>query len=320
MNPSSMQKLDAEADQLIQSQQTDGATPPAEPTSDVQPGAEAQTEQVEQNTDQGVVAQETAADDQTQNSGEINRLIAELEKSEQRYKSLMGMINKRDSENDSLRQLVAQLTQKLDSLPKAEPAPTKKSLVTDDDIKEYGVDMIDVVRRTAREIVEDELSKLKGSVAGDLRNLTEQVDSVAHATADTLQSRFHDALTGKVANWESINLDPKFVSYLQENDWLEGLNKAYAAGDLENTAKFFLRYTAQMAPVPTAPTSNVDQFVAPGKSKAAPPPQADGGRHWTPADINKLYDDQSRGKISEAEFNKLEADLFKAQREGRFAA
>lgn len=321
MNPSRMQKLDAEADQLIQGQHTEEGVPLAEPAVDAQPGAQAQTEQVEPNTDQGVPATEPAADIQTQDTGEIDRLTAELEKSEQRYKSLMGMINKRDSENDSLRQLVAQLTQKIDALSKPEQAPAKTQLVTDDDIKEFGVDMIDVVRRTAREIVEAELGKLKGSVAGDIKQLTEQVNTVADVTVKTAQERFNDALTGQVADWESINIDPKFIAYLQENDWLEGLNAAYAAGDLANTAKFFLRYKSSLAPVaPPAPAAKPDAFVAPGKSRSTPPPQSDGGRQWTPADINKLYDDQSRGKISEAEFNKLEADLFKAQREGRFAA
>jgi hypothetical protein len=41
---------------------------------------------------------------------------------------------------------------------------------------------------------------------------------------------------------------------------------------------------------------------------------------WTRPEIAKLYDDKMAGRISQAEFDKLEADIFKAQRENRIAA
>lgn len=319
MNPSKLAEMEAEADRVIQDLHTANNAEPV-----VESEAANTPELVQPIDDQGVSDAKTIADSSA-NNGELDKLREELSTSEQRYRTLTGMIEARNRENDSLRALVAQLTQSVEQLKaSAQTQPAAAPLVSSADEEAFGGDLIDVMRRVAQETAAKELAKLKGEVGANIEQLNRQVNTVAEATVTSAVERFESKLDSAVPNWREINLEPGFTAWLNEYGMLEPLNAAYSNMDLAKTAKFFngyLKFTgaARTAPVKPTTAASAANFVAPGKSKATPAPaDTPTGKIWTAADINRLYEDHRTGRLTPEKFQSLEADLFKAQSEGRF--
>jgi len=119
----------------------------------------------------------------------------QLERAEQRYKTLQGMFNKEQSKSRediaALTEQVKQLTEQLTEVPSAEDkaldaaAATTDPLVTDKDVDDYGADMVDLVRRAATEVVQQSLS---GPIAALEQRLTEITDQMGGVTATQRQS------------------------------------------------------------------------------------------------------------------------------------
>jgi hypothetical protein len=266
------------------------------------------------------------SDDQGANP-QIDAQLAELKKqaetADQRWRVLQGMIDKKDSEIESLRVLLAQLSTAQQQAPAPEQA--RPSGVTQADIQEYGTDLIDLIGRKAAEIVEgrlapflEQISSLKGSIG-----------EVAQTSVRSAQHQFEATMNTVVPDWRQLNNDPAFLAWLNQTapftteTKLDLLRKAAQALDAEKAAEFFNAYKKEQPP-PEQPAAapSPAKHVAPGRSQAPASrvDNASGKRMWTRPEIAKLYDDKMAGKISQAEFDKLEADIFKAQRENRIAA
>lgn len=243
-------------------------------------------------------------------TAEVARLTDELSKANQRYSTLQGMLNARNEDIKDLRLVIANLN--------ANPAPTPepKPLVTEKDVEDYGQDMIDLIARVA-----------KREVAPLIDTVQSSVDTVATVASTTAEAQFENALTRAVPDWEAINDDPNFVVWLGKYN-RQALNAAYQAMDLEGTAQFFTDYKKLTAPpvapepvaaVVVAPVDKLEHLAAPAKTKnAGAPLDENKGRIWKAADVTKLYQDFNAKRITHAEFDKLEADLFKAQGDGRY--
>ena len=241
--------------------------------------------------------------------GELAALRSELDKSEHRYSTLQGMLEARNQDMDNLRAIVASLSAA--QAEKDQPEP----VITDKDKETFGADVIDLITRVSQHQMKSMLSGVEGRV--------EKVAQVATATAT---GRFDSELRSRVPDWETVNVMPEFIAWLGKYN-VKALNEAYSAFDLHGTAKFFEDYKKLYGPAPVAPSAativpdKLAHLAAPAKGKVVPINQ-DGpkGKIWTSKDMNKLYDDLERRRITKTEFDKLEADLFKAQREGRIAA
>lgn len=270
----------------------------------------------------------------------LAELKRQLDAADQRWKVLQGMIDKKDEELEQMRVLFAQMQSQPPAAPA--PAPTASFPFTDED-REVNGETIDIAIRAATyvatKIVKEELAKL----APVLDQVEQNVTTVKKSSAQMAYDRFIDSLTAKVSDWESLNSDAGFLNWLNEVDELTGvarlalLRDAFSKYDATRVAKFFVAYkketgldsapaTTEAPAAPAAEQPSVadpKKFVAPGKSRAATTPKVDSGnagKQWTRAEIAKLYDDKMKGKISPKDFESLERDLFKAQREGRIAA
>jgi hypothetical protein len=310
-------KLGEEADSMIAAlNQPQGDTPVVEDQPPASTEAIAQPPDVLA-SDKGVEAQPVQPDI----SAQLAELKKQAESADQRWRVLQGMIDKKDEEISSLRVLLAQL-----SSAKQEPTEQKPNqLITQADITEYGTDLIDLIGRKASEVVKASVASLESQLAEIRRELL----GVAQTSVKSAEARFKDAMTSKVADWETLNTDPAFIEWLgkpapfTKESRLNLLRKAATELDVETAAEFFVKYKEETTPPPAAaPAPDPARFVAPGKSKA-PATRVDNantGRVWTRADIAKLYDDKMAGKLSQKEFDELERDVFKAQRENRIAA
>lgn len=291
-------------------------------------------------TSEGEPATPTTPEPQaTANDAALAELKKQLDAADQRWKVLQGMIDKKDAELDQMRELFAQLQSQPQAAPASQGPASPTFPFTEDERETYG-DAIDIALRAATyiatKIVKDELANL----APVLAQVEQNVSTVRKSSAQVAYDRFLDSLTSKVSDWEGLNTDAGFLNWLNEIDELTGVNRlallrdAFTKYDATRVAKFFVAYKKAAGlgePVaPAEPTASVPaaadprKLVAPGKSRATGGTRTDGGestaKQWTRAEIASLYDAKMKGSISSKEFEGLERDLFKAQREGRVAA
>lgn len=254
---------------------------------------------------------------------------------EQRYRSLQGMFAK---SNDT----ISQLTQRIDELsrttvaaaqqqqaaPKQVPATSR--LLTDEEVKDYGEEFIDVTKRAAREIYDEKMTLLEARIAELQQHVQKQETTVTHVSAKAEareEEVFYDTLDRLVPTWETLNVDNNFLTWLNVTDTFTGasrralLNQAMSAKDVNRVAAFFKAFaeTAPGAPSkPTAPSVDAASLISPASVSTGPAPtQPRRGKYWTQAEIEQIYDDRLRGKITLDQFEALERDALAALSEGR---
>ena len=285
--------------------------------------------------------QGTPPEQSTDLQAQLKELSRRADAADQRWRVAQGMIEKKDEQIDSMRALLAQLQNAQKAAPKEpEPQPQVKR-VKPSDVEDYGADMVDFVSRVAADAASEAIAAFSKTLDSRLGNLTSQVESASSTVQDTAQQTFYSRLDALVPDWGRLNDDPAFLNWIDETEPLAGktrralLEEAAAALDASRTAKFFLAYqqgvavqSAQVPEVatpseeqPTAPARpSLESLASPGKSKVSAQRPSSEGRIWEPGEITKLYADRRKKRISQEEFEKLERDIYKAQKEGRIRA
>jgi hypothetical protein len=259
----------------------------------------------------------------------------------QKYRTLQGMYNaevpRMHSQNRELQGRVQQMEQLLASLSaqqnaSRQPAQAQKYL-SDKDVEDYG-DSIDVMRKVTREelgAVAQRIAQLEGLVRQMQTNVVPQVQSLAQRQAVSSEQQFWADLGSMVPNWREVNDNQDFQSWLLEVDPMTGstrqayLEDAQRNLDPRRVASFFRTWLERNGqatvaqPKRSAQSSELEKQVAPGRSRGAGSPQSGKGKVYSPQDIQKFFDDVRSGKYRgrEQERNKIERDIFAAQREGR---
>lgn len=261
---------------------------------------------------------------------------------EKRYKSLQGMYNadtaRLRTDNQQLNGRVAQLEQLLASLsaaPQPSAAPVVEKLVTEKDVEEYG-DSIEVMRRVTREEVaasQRRIAELEHMLKQVQTSVLPRVEQVAQRQAVTAEQAFWSELSAAVPAWRDINADQNFHKWLLDTDPLTGLTRqtyledAQRNMDVRRVAAFFTSWqglngqsTAQ--PSRSASDSQLDKQVAPGRSRGGSAPSSTAPKTYSSKDIAKFFDDVRKGvyRGKEAERDRIERDIFAAQRENRIVA
>ena len=268
---------------------------------------------------------------------------------EHKYKTLQGMYNadvarlqastkQYESRVSQLEQLIATMS----SAPAQQSAPANVEatpLVTDADRDEYG-ESIDVMRKVSKEELYPLMSKMSAlentlnQLTASLNtNLVPQVQRVAQQQAQSSEDRFWTSLTQAVPDWQQINNDQDFQTWLLEVDPLTGnsrqrfLEQAQQALDVNRVVAFFNTFKTLTGKTPNTnaqsnrSASELEKQVAPGRSRGSSAPTSQTAKTYTPGDIKKFFSDVQKGKYKgrESERDRLERDIFAAQREGRIA-
>jgi hypothetical protein len=211
-----------------------------------------------------------------------------------------------------------------------EPVSTDP-LITDADVKEYG-DSIDVMRRAAREEVNaanGRIAQLEKTIQ-QLQGVVPQVQQVQAQQQASSEQAFWTGLTNEVPNWQDINNNADFQSWLLSIDPLTGISRqtyledAQKNLDTKRVAQFFAAWEKEFGTPETArenrPNTNsqLEKQVAPGRGRAGKP-AAQESKNYSPADIQKFFEDVRKGKFKgrDEERGRMERDIFAAQREGR---
>jgi hypothetical protein len=237
-----------------------------------------------------------------------------------RFQVLQGKYN---SELPALRQEVEQLKEQVagkdQQLKAQEHKAPDNSGITEEQLahfkQEYGEDLVTFIERMTQ----------KGAApadAGNTKELQERLDRLESEKNEDAEARFWVSLEQAVPNFRQVNSEAAFLQFLSTFDpqtgkqYQQALSQAQQSLDAKGVADVFKLYLNQAKP--TQQQRQVpDEQVEPRTTKAAPTPQAQGGKLWTGADITQFYRDKTAGRYSADEAQRLEADIFAAQREGR---
>jgi hypothetical protein len=214
------------------------------------------------------------------------------------------------------------------------PTVSAAQLVTQQEVEDYGADMIDVVKRAAREEVGPELSGLRA----ENERLTSQLAGVQQTTQLTARQTMLNFLDGDLGVWRQVNKDPTFVRWAEDIDTFSGqrridmLRTAFEQNNGPRVLAFFKSFLnenaaftgqSQIEPAPQ-PQVDLNTLIAPGRASDGDAPRAPEGNKpvYTQADITRFYADVNRGvyKGDPTEKDRIERDIFAAQGDGRIIA
>ena len=214
--------------------------------------------------------------------------------------------------------------------PPQPPAPPP-SYLTEQDVQNYGGELLDVTQRAALQVVaphlqrlEDENAVLRAQLAkGDRRTLDQMVEAA-------------------VPNYREIDQDPRWHRWLLGIDFYTGrvrqelLNDAITAASAPRVISFFRGFLqeevatghiepspgVQQAAPPREPAVQLASLAAPGRAR--PTGGSDGSPSpekpiYTRQNLRELYAAHRKGAYAgrEAEWNRIDADIIKAGTEGR---
>jgi len=243
---------------------------------------------------------------------------------EQKYKTLQGKYNAevvplRRQAQESDRRL-NELAQQLRGLTEAKTAaPTTPAPADPKDVETFGADMLEMVSRLAsskaQEVVAEVVRRLD-ALEGKVTGVTEQ-------TAASLEQQFYTLLGKLVPDWQAINVDDRWLSWLGQVDEVYGvprqkaLDHAFSALDAQRVSNVFKAFVATL-PVAPKPESLRDQVTPEGAGTVVTPTAASKPILSEKA-ITAFYRDVSRGayKGREAEADSIEAQINLAVAEGR---
>ncbi len=253
-----------------------------------------------------------------------------------RYRAKLRVIEQHEQTISGLENIIESMRQQLEvatATPPAPPAPA--SFITDKEREDFGEEMLDVVGKRAREILSPEVEALKATVA----DLTNRLNGTARAVEQTTQEQMLAKLTEAVPNWEEINFDKKFKSWLALPDPFSGvirqklLTQSFEQNQTPRVIAFFKGFLSeeaaldpspgtQVAPAaPQPPKVNLEDLAAPGRART--PASGSSLPVEKPiiltSQIKAFYDLVRAGGYAgrEEEKDGLEREIFAAQRDGR---
>lgn len=308
----------------------DGTVTPNEPTDNAPPAYES--------TEQNIATPPV----NEQRTGETKTEDENSETYAQRWRSLQGSYNAEVRARNELQNRVQQMEQLLASLSAqqqqaATPQPQATKFVTEKDVEEYG-ESIDMMRKVTREelgVVAQRIAQIESALRQMQTNVVPQVQAVAQRQQVTSEQQFWADLGNAVPNFREINGNEAFQSWLLEADPLTGITRqtylddAQRALDARRVANFFrtwLEITGQASVAQSTgrtASSELEKQVAPGRSRGSGTPAASNkAKTYSPQDIQKFFNDVRSGKYKgrEQERDRIERDIFAAQRENRIVA
>jgi len=251
---------------------------------------------------------------------------------ERKYLTLKGMY---DAEVPRLHSQMREMNQQVQTLiaeaatakaqqPRPEPV-TAKPLITEQDKEAFGSDLLDLIDRATEQKLAGNRD-LEAQLRSEINELKSKLGNVTERQGVSDKDRYEATLSSQVPDWEAMNIDQGFLTWLAEVDPVYGvprqyaLTNAYESLDANRTATIFKQYKATLAPV-QRPQANreLQRQVAPTRSHTSPAPTTSSAdkRLYTTSDIDSFYTEWRRGMIDEAEAVQIERDIHAAINEGR---
>ena len=212
---------------------------------------------------------------------------------------------------------------------------------TPEEIADYGEDLLEVIGRKARAIVNAEYLPKIDALNSEISTLKQSVGETGQRVAKQETNEVFAQLDREVENWRKTNVDPEFHEWLDQVDPFSGETRknlmlnAFNRKNAQQVKAFFVKFAeenAAVVPNAAAPapsekgdsmhgaTLNLENYVAPGSPRGG----GDAGapkdkRVWTSREIGAFYADVQKGRFKNRPDDKarIEADIVAATREGR---
>lgn len=255
---------------------------------------------------------------------------------EHRYKSMKGRYDRAESQIRQMSEQITSLQNLMATMQTAQaPEPSEmdaERLITPEEENDYGQDFLNVVGKKAKE----EISRVSKKYEAKIAELEAKLQNVNGYVEQDARGRMEQTLDREIPNWKDINFNKDFLTWLKLPDPYSGvirhelLKAAYTRNDTPRVLAFFNGFLAEEAAVDPANAEtgrseapaklSLEQFAAPGRAKTAAASGAPAEKPiFTRAQIAKFYAESAAGKFrgKEAEKDRLEAQIFEAEREGR---
>ena len=257
---------------------------------------------------------------------------------EHRYKSMKGRYDRAESQLRQMSDQITSLQNVIATMQVTAPVGQSNSemaaerLITAEEESDYGSEFLNVVGKKAKE----EMLPIVKGYETKIAELEERLKNVGGYVQQDARSRMENMLDDRVPTWRDINFDQNFISWLKLPDPYSGvirhemLKAAYERNDAPRVAAFFNGFLAEEAATDPAREEtgrtqapakpSLERFAAPGRAKTAAASGAPAEKPiFTRAQIAKFYAESAAGKFrgKEAEKDRLEAQIFEAEREGR---
>lgn len=193
------------------------------------------------------------------------------------------------------------------------------STLTDEERDVLGVDAITALEKMTNQAV----GPLKEQLAEERTRRTKMEEEDAKRAKAAVVTDFLGRLGSLVPDYASIDVDPKFGEWMEQQDPMSGyarkvlFKRAEANGDVGRVAEFFNVFKKETG----VKTNPLDRHVTPSGTNASvqTQPTSEDKRVISWAYVNKFYDDAARGKYKNnmSAFRKEEAIIDRATMEGR---
>jgi hypothetical protein len=171
--------------------------------------------------------------------------------------------------------------------------------LTQADVENYGSDLIDVAQRAAMH-----------TVAPHLQGLQQQNNLLQRQLAKEQRHRMDQAVEAAIPNFREIARNPRWHRWLLGIDLLTGrvrqtlLDNAIAEGSAHRAIAFFRQFLQEDGGTQQASSASSNQ-------------QRLGRQIYDRALIGRLYEARRRGQFNDVDWNRIEQDIFDAQKSGR---
>jgi hypothetical protein len=259
----------------------------------------------------------------------VERNDEDVETWQQRYRTLKGMY---DAEvprlHAQLKELSGQMQymqHQMDTSKQTPPSKAADKLVTERDVEAFGEDLIDAMRRAAREEMQGKFDSVVARLEQENAVLRQAVQSTGEQVNNL---SFEQQLSLVVPDFHQINNDPRWVAWLNEFDPIlraprrNAAMHAYNNDDAEGVAHYvnLFRQTLSTGKQDQR-QAELERQVTPSRSASTAPVQ-DAKKSYTTTEVERMFgrirELNAKGKLDEAA--KLEAEIDAAYQQGRVRA
>lgn len=210
-----------------------------------------------------------------------------------------------------------ELKAKVETLSKAPAAPV--SVVTNEDIDEFGEDMVAFVRRVAGA----EVAGVKPAIMSEIEPIRQKVATVAETVQVSAEDKYWEAVYRAVPDLDTVNTDQRWLTWLAQVDPLVGhkrqdlLDNAVSSMNLARTLAIVGAWKESLGPAAAPRPNELESQVTPTRSAAGSDAGVQTAKIWTQAEYNAVFDPRRTARMDPKEVARAQAEADRAAAEGR---
>lgn len=253
----------------------------------------------------------------------LNKKYQELE---HKWKSREGALGQRDREINTLKVEVQNLRQTVSDIQKGSPKMSEeekqkeikkeiKRLITDNDKEEYGEEMIDLMKRAAKEVYEETYSKKEVELSSKIKDVDSKVENIYNQKESERYNNFIKELNRDIPDLQEINKNPDFKEWVNQVDPRTGkkikqlVEDAIIAFDKARVEFIIGEFKKTQEPKKdtNSKKQELENHIQPSKSKTnTVNTKEKTARRVTRAEIKQFYLDKQKGKYTAKQSEAME--------------